>query len=196
VARAVSRMGLDYAVLTSVTRDDLPDGGASVFAATVRAVRELEPPPLVEVLVPDYRGDALAALLASRPAVFAHNLEVVERLTPGMRHRRFSYAGSLGTLEEARAIGGPDLVTKSSLLLGLGETEEEVEEALVDLREVGVDVLVLGQYLQPTAAHAPVEAYVHPTGSRRGPGGDARWASPSSRRDRWCARATAPPRRT
>jgi lipoic acid synthetase len=161
VAEAVAAMGLRYAVVTSVTRDDLPDGGASVFAATVRAIRALDPPVLAEVLVPDYLDGDLATVLDSNPEVVAHNVEVVERLTPALRHGRFSYRRSLRTLEQARATRADGLV-KSSILLGLGETEEEIEATMRDLRSVGVDVLVLGQYLRPTPGHAEVVEYVHP----------------------------------
>ncbi len=161
VAEAVHSMGLEYAVLTSVSRDDLPDGGASVFAATVRAIQGLTPPPRTEVLVPDYGPEALDTVLAAGPDVLAHNLEVVERLTPLLRHHQFGYRSSLDVLQRATASawGG---VVKSSLLLGLGETEEEVSQALDDLLAAGTRILVLGQYLQPTREHAPVVEYVPP----------------------------------
>ncbi|MDD5306001.1 MAG: lipoyl synthase [Deltaproteobacteria bacterium] len=158
VARAATEMGLDYAVVTSVTRDDLPDGGASLFAATVRALKTLDRPPLVEVLVPDYLGADLDAVLSARPEVLAHNIEVVERLAPAMRHPRFSYVRSLEALAQAAGRA----ITKSSILLGLGETSGEVERAMADLRDAGVAILVLGQYLRPTAKHAPVVEYVDP----------------------------------
>ncbi|MBW2534937.1 MAG: lipoyl synthase [Deltaproteobacteria bacterium] len=161
VAVATAEMGLEYAVLTSVTRDDLPDGGAAIFAATVNEIHALAPPPLVEVLIPDYRGPDLEAVLAAGPDVLAHNLEVVERLTAPMRHRRFSFERSLGVLAEARQIA-PGTLTKSSLMLGLGESGDEIRAAMGSLREVGVDILVLGQYLQPTRDHAAVVEDVHP----------------------------------
>jgi len=161
VAEAAAEMGLDYAVLTSVTRDDLPDGGASAFAEAVRRLRALQPAPLVEVLIPDYSGEELSTVLGARPDVLAHNVEVVERLTPHLRHRRFSYRRSLGVLAEVRH-STPGLLTKSSILLGLGETRAEVLRTMADLREVGVEILVLGQYLQPTRDHAPVLQYVPP----------------------------------
>jgi lipoyl synthase len=162
VAEAVLKMGLKYAVVTSVTRDDLADGGASVFADTVRAIKALPTGPLAEVLTPDYRDGPLDTVLEARPHVFAHNIEVVERLSARMRHARFDYRRSLETLEQARARGAEGLVTKSSILVGLGETGDEITATMRDLRAVGVDVLVLGQYLQPTRSHAEVEAYVHP----------------------------------
>lgn len=160
VARAASRMGLDYAVVTSVTRDDLPDGGATVFADTVRELKALDPAPMVELLTPDYLDADLAVVLDSGPAVFAHNVEVVERLCPSMRHGRFTYARSLECLASAAAKGGS--IVKSSIMLGLGETDEEVRRTMSDLRSAGVEILVLGQYLQPTRDHAGVVEYVPP----------------------------------
>ena len=159
VAAAAREMGLDYTVVTSVSRDDLPDGGAGQFAATVRALKEALPGSRVELLIPDYLGGDLDSVLAARPDVLAHNIEVVERLTPLLRHRRTSYRRSLEVLALAR---GEEVLTKSSILLGLGEVPAEVEQALADLRGVGVDILVLGQYLQPTRRHAPVAEFVHP----------------------------------
>ena len=161
VAEAVRSMGLEYAVLTSVTRDDLPDGGAGVFAATLQALQGLTPSPRTEVLTPDYGPGALDTVLAAGPHVLAHNLEVVERLTPLLRHHSFGYRSSLAVLQRASASawGG---VVKSSLLLGVGETEAEVSRALDDLLAAGTRILVLGQYLQPTRAHAPVVEYVPP----------------------------------
>jgi len=163
VARAIRDLGLRYVVLTSVNRDDLPDGGAAHFAATVRALRREAPSILVEVLIPDYGGEGLATLAAAAPDVIAHNLETVERLTPLVRDRRASYRRSLRTLEEARRLS-PRSFTKSSLMLGLGERDEEVRAALRDLRESGVELLTIGQYLRPTSAprHLPVAAYVEP----------------------------------
>ncbi|MBN1770799.1 MAG: lipoyl synthase [Deltaproteobacteria bacterium] len=160
-ARCAEVLALDYVVLTSVTRDDLPDGGAAVFAATIAAVRALPRRPRVEVLIPDLRGAALATVVAARPDVLAHNLEVVRRLTPRVRHPRCDYDRSLAVLEEARELD-PRLALKSSLLLGLGETPDELLAALGDLRRVGVDTVVLGQYLRPTRENVPVERYVPP----------------------------------
>lgn len=154
-------MGLSHVVLTSVTRDDLVDGGASVFAETVRRLKTLRPAPRVELLLPDLTGEALEAVLAADPDVVAHNVEVVERLTPELRHARFTYRRSLEVLRQARG-RPPGRITKSSILLGLGETEAEVTRTMADLREVGVRILALGQYLQPTRDHAPVVAYLAP----------------------------------
>ncbi len=159
VARSAARMGLDHVVVTSVTRDDLPDGGAGAFAETIRQVRGLERWPRVEVLTPDYRGAALDTVLEAGPDVFAHNVEVVERLTPRLRHPRFSYRRSLAVLAEA---AGQGALTKSSIMLGVGEDRDEVLAAMDDLREAGVEILVLGQYLQPTRDHEPVAQYLPP----------------------------------
>jgi len=161
VAAAAATMGLTYAVLTSVTRDDLPDGGASVFADTLAALSGLTPPPRTEVLIPDYGPGALDTVLSAHPSVLAHNLEVVERLAPKLRHPRFSYRRSLSVLKRAAdsTWGGR---VKSSLLLGLGETRDEVHRALDDLLAAGTHVLVLGQYLQPSRGHAPVTEYLSP----------------------------------
>jgi lipoic acid synthetase len=161
VAEAAAEMGLDYAVVTSVTRDDLDDGGASHFAATVRALRALEKPPLVELLAPDYLGAPLEAVVDAGPDVFAHNVEVVERLQPALRHGRFDFRRSLATLEAAKA-RDPRLVTKSSILLGLGETGDELEDTMRALRSAGVGILALGQYLRPSPRHAEVVEYVAP----------------------------------
>jgi lipoyl synthase len=164
VARAAAQWELRWVVLTSVDRDDLPDGGAAHFAATVRAIAERSPATRVEVLVPDFAGDAdaIGTVLDACPAVFAHNLEVVERLTPHSRDRRASYARSLEVLRVAKALR-PDGLTKSSLMLGLGESDEEILASLEDLREAGVDAVTLGQYLQPNPRCMPVERYVEPS---------------------------------
>jgi lipoic acid synthetase len=160
VAAAASQMGLDYVVVTSVTRDDLEDGGASAFADTVAAVKQLDPPPLVELLIPDLLDRDLEAVLDARPDVLAHNVEVVERLTPVMRHARFDYRRSLRVLVQAAARG--EAITKSSIMVGLGESDEDVRSAMGDLRDAGVRILVLGQYLRPSRAHADVVEYVSP----------------------------------
>lgn len=162
VARAVKAMGLKHAVVTSVTRDDLPDGGAGVFAATIRALRSASPGTSVEVLTPDFQGSesALAAVLEARPDVFAHNLETVRRLTPAIRSSA-SYERSLAVLRFA-ASWSPPVAVKSGLMLGLGETDAEVVESLGDLRAAGCRWLTLGQYLAPTARHAPVARFVTP----------------------------------
>jgi lipoic acid synthetase len=162
-AESVRLMELDYVVLTSVDRDDLPDGGAAHFAATVRAVREASPQTLVEVLIPDFRGDpvALATLLASRPDVVAQNLETVERLTHPVRDPRAGYRQTLELLARVKRMA-PGTFTKSSLMLGLGEREDEVRTALADLRAAGAEFVTLGQYLRPTPEHLPVQRYVTP----------------------------------
>ena len=166
VAEAARRMGLRYVVLTSVDRDDLADGGASHFAATVREVRRLVPGARVEVLTPDFRGDgeALGALLDSGPDVFNHNIETVPRLFPRLRPQG-RYRLSLDVLAAARRIR-PGQVTKSGLMVGLGETDEEVARVLSDVRAAGVDIVTIGQYLRPTRAHEPVHRYVTPEGFR------------------------------
>lgn len=154
-------MDLAYVVVTSVTRDDLEDGGASVYAQTVRCLKGLSPAPRVELLIPDYTGAELEAVLEAGPDVLAHNLEVVERLTGPLRHRNFSYRRSLEVLRQVRKLA-PHVATKSSIMLGLGEDEDEVLAAMSDLRDVEVEILVLGQYLQPTGENAPVHRYVPP----------------------------------
>lgn len=162
-AEAVRLMGLDYVVLTSVDRDDLPDQGASHLAETIRAVREASPGTLVEILIPDFRGEAglVETVAASGPHVLAHNLETVERLTPSVRDARAGYRQSLEILREAGR-RRPRLVTKSSLMMGLGETRDEVLQAMRDLRAAGVRVLTLGQYLRPSDWHLAVERFVPP----------------------------------
>lgn len=161
VAEAAARMGLGHVVLTSVSRDDLPDGGAAVYAETIRTVRCRLPGASIEVLVPDYLGAALETVVSAAPDVFAHNVETVERLTPALRHPRFGYEKSLTVLREAKRLH-PAMRTKSSLLLGLGETRSEIAGGLEDLRAAGVSFIALGQYLRPTASHAPVARYVEP----------------------------------
>ncbi|HEY8485995.1 MAG TPA: lipoyl synthase [Limnochordales bacterium] len=163
VAQAVEELGLQYVVLTSVDRDDLPDGGAQHFARTVRAIKARTPHVRVEALTPDFQGDlrAVEVVVDSGLDVFAHNLETVRRLTPRVRDPRAGYDQSLAVLAHAKA-HRPDVLTKSSLMLGLGETEQELREAMEDLRRVGVDILTLGQYLRPTRHHLPVERYVTP----------------------------------
>ena len=163
VAEAIARLGIRYVVLTSVDRDDLPDGGASHFAATIRAIKERAPGVLVEALTPDFQGDlkAVETVLDAGPEVYAQNLETVRRLTPKVRDPRAGYEQTLKVLAHAKRYR-PEVLTKSSLMLGLGEREEEILEAMRDLRAAGVDILTLGQYLRPTPAHLPVERYVPP----------------------------------
>jgi len=162
-AESVELMGLHYVVLTSVDRDDLPDGGAGHFAATVRAVRRRCPQTLIEVLIPDFQGDerALAAIVAARPDVVAQNLETVERLTRPVRDPRAGYGQTLELLARVKRLDATRF-TKSSIMLGLGERDDEVRAAMVDLRAAGVDFLTLGQYLRPTSRHLPVQAWVSP----------------------------------
>ena len=155
IARLVGHAGLRYVVITSVDRDDLPDLGAGHFRKVLDALRSLESPPRVELLIPDYREARLQAVLEGLPDVLAHNLETTRRLTPSVRDRRASYEGSLEVLRQAREMA-PSLWTKSSLMLGLGESRDEVLEAMGDLRNAGVRILTLGQYLRPTVRHLPV----------------------------------------
>ncbi len=163
VAEATRRMRLRHVVITAVARDDLADGGAAHFQRTIAAVRALNPGIVIEVLTPDFndRDDAIDTVLAARPEVFNHNLETVRRLTPAVRSRA-TYDRSLSVLRKARARADASLTTKSGLMLGLGETEPEVIEAMRDLRAVGCGILTLGQYLQPTTAHLPVVEFVSP----------------------------------
>jgi lipoic acid synthetase len=166
VAEAASRMGLRYVVLTSVDRDDLPDGGASHFAAVVRAVREALPAAGIEVLTPDFKGDraAIEAVLEAGPEVFNHNIETVPRLFKHLRAQG-RYDVSLEVLAAAKAIR-PRQATKSGLMVGLGETDDEVLAVLNDLRDQGVDIVTIGQYLRPTREHEPVHRYVTPEAFR------------------------------
>lgn len=163
VAEAIAAMNLDYVVLTSVDRDDLPDGGAAHFARTVEAIRAAHPRILIEVLIPDFQGDqaALDCLIAARPDVIAHNLETVKRLTRSVRDVRASYERSLEVLAYIKQ-RDPSRYTKSALMLGLGETEAEIHTALDDLRAHQVDIVTIGQYLQPTRKHLPVQTFVSP----------------------------------
>lgn len=162
VAAAARALGLRHAVVTSVTRDDLPDGGAAHFARTVGAIRGRCPEATVEVLVPDFGGreDCVRTVLAGGPDVFNHNVETVPRLYPRVRPQG-DYARSLAVLSAARA-AAPGAIIKSGLMVGLGEGEGEVLAVLADLRRVGCDVVTLGQYLQPSPAHLPVAEYLHP----------------------------------
>jgi lipoic acid synthetase len=163
VAVAVAEMGLHYVVLTSVDRDDLPDGGAAHFAQVVREIKARDPRVKVETLTPDFQGNLedVETVLASGVDVFAHNIETVRRLTPTVRDSRAGYDQSLAVLDRAKR-HRQDVLTKSSIMLGLGETEEEIRETMRDLRRAGVDILTLGQYLRPTQHHLPVARYVPP----------------------------------
>jgi lipoyl synthase len=163
VAEAARRMGLRHVVITAVARDDLKDGGADHFRRTVEEVRRLSPEIVIEVLTPDFLDDerAIDSVLASNPHIFNHNLETVRRLTPGVRHRA-TYDRSLSVLRKVKALRGDSVYTKSGLMLGLGERETEVLEAMQDLRAAQCDILTLGQYLQPTLKHLPVLEFVTP----------------------------------
>ncbi len=171
VAQAAKDLGLRYVVVTSVTRDDLPDGGAGMFAATVREIRSMLPASTVEVLTPDFEGEDedIAAVLAAGPHVFNHNVETVRRLQSTIRPAA-DYDRSLSVLRFAsawsacarRAGKRPRIVTKSGLMVGLGETDEEIRETMRELRSVGCEWLTVGQYLSPSGQHAPVARYVKP----------------------------------
>jgi lipoic acid synthetase len=160
VAEAVAAMNLRHAVVTSVNRDELPDGGAAIFADTIRAIRRVKPECTVEVLIPDFQGSepALMTVLAAQPDILNHNTETVPRLYPTVRPQA-RYDRSLELLRRAKAAG---TVTKTGLMVGLGETADELLAVLTDLRGVGCDVLTVGQYLQPTREHLPVVRYYDP----------------------------------
>jgi lipoyl synthase len=163
VARSVARMGLRHAVITSVDRDDLPDKGASAFVGVIRQIRRQAPSCKVEVLTPDFQGKEmpLARVIAERPDVFNHNVEVAPRLYP-LARRGSTWERSLRVLENAKAMGGDEVVTKSGLMVGLGESFDEMVDALGQLRQRGVQVLTIGQYLRPTERHLPIVRYWHP----------------------------------
>jgi lipoyl synthase len=163
VAEATQRLHLRHVVITAVARDDLAEGGADHFGRTIEAVRALNPGTIIEVLTPDFnaRETAIDIVVAAQPHIFNHNLETVRRLTPAVRSRA-TYDRSLAVLGQVKAKAAGKLYTKSGLMLGLGETEEELFTALADLRREGCDLLTLGQYLQPTLKHLPVVDYVTP----------------------------------
>lgn len=162
IVAAVNKLGLRYAVITSVTRDDLPDGGASQFAQTINAIHEYDSNIPVEVLIPDFKGStsALQTVMNASPAVINHNVETMPRLYPEVRPGA-NYQRSLELLEKARLLNG-NFITKSGLMLGLGETRGEVIEVMTDLREAGCDLLTIGQYLQPSLSHHKVVKYIPP----------------------------------
>jgi lipoic acid synthetase len=165
LAQTAARMSLDHVVVTSVDRDDLPDRGAGHYAATIRALRAKVPAASVEVLTPDFLGceeTALELVLAERPDVFNHNIETVRRLHPSMRGAKASYDKALWLLRRAKELADYPVLTKSGIIVGLGERNDEVVETLHDLRSHGVDVVTIGQYLQPSAKHAPIDRWVHP----------------------------------
>jgi lipoyl synthase len=163
IAESVELMGLKYVVLTSVDRDDLPDGGAAHFARTVRAIKTRTPHAKVEALTPDFGGnlESVTEVVNSGIEVFAQNIETVERLTHPVRDPRAGYHQTLRVLEHAKTVR--DVFTKTSLMLGLGESRQEITQAMLDLRAAGVDIVTFGQYLQPTRNHLPVERYVPPS---------------------------------
>jgi len=165
VARAVRKMGLKYAVVTSVTRDDLPDGGAGIFAETIREIRKTNPRCRIEVLIPYLEGKALRKVLDAGPGVLSHNIEVVRRLFPQARPKG-DYEKSLRLLENVK-LSRPNILTKSGFMLGLGETEREIAETMKDLRKAKCDLLTIGQYLQPARRHLPVRKYYHPDEFRK-----------------------------
>ncbi len=160
VARSVELMGVKHCVITSVDRDDLKDGGSDIWARTIRAIRRRTPATTMETLIPDFQGkwENLAVVTEAGPDILSHNLETVRRLTKQVRVQA-KYDRSLEVLMRSKRAG---LRTKSGIMLGLGETDQEVEESMDDLRSVGVDILTLGQYLQPTKAHLPVHEFIHP----------------------------------
>lgn len=163
VAEAVAHMKLNHTVVTMVTRDDLKDGAAAHIAAAIRAIRKASPSTVIEVLTSDFNGneDALAAVMDARPHIFNHNLETVERLSPIVRFRA-KYRQSLHVLQRAAEMAPGMVVTKSGIMLGLGETREEIARTMDDLREHGVTVLTMGQYLRPSPRHLPVMEYIRP----------------------------------
>lgn len=163
VAEATKRLGLRHVVVTAVARDDLADGGAAHFQTTIESIRKLNPGIIIEVLTPDFQDDdaAIGMVLTARPHIFNHNLETVRRLTPSVRHRA-TYDRSLSVLGKVKRKAGSSIHTKSGMMLGLGETEVEVLEAMRDLRSAQCDMLTLGQYLQPTLQQRPVVEFVTP----------------------------------
>jgi lipoic acid synthetase len=165
LAQAAAQMGLGHVVVTSVDRDDLPDRGAGHFAATIRALKRKLPASSVEVLTPDFldvEEDALRVVLAARPDVFNHNIETVRRLHRQMRGAKASYDKALWLLARAKELADYRVLTKSGIIVGLGESNDEVVETMRDLRAHGVDVVTIGQYLQPSSKHAPIDRWVHP----------------------------------
>jgi len=161
VAEAVAALGLEYTVITSVTRDDLPDGGASHFAKTIKVIKERTPEIKVEILIPDFQGstDALDEVIQAEPDVINHNLETVESLYPQIKRPKENYQRSLKVLEMSKMNG---TVTKSGLMLGLGEKEEEILQTFSDLRRASCELLTIGQYLQPTPSNVPLKKYYSP----------------------------------
>jgi lipoyl synthase len=165
LAHAAAQMQLKHVVVTSVDRDDLPDKGAAHYAATIRALKAKLPAASVEVLTPDFLGyeeEALRVVLAERPEVFNHNIETVRRLHRRMRGAKVEYDGALWLLRRAKEVADYPVLTKSGIIVGLGETNDEIVETMRDLRAHGVDVVTIGQYLQPSSKHAQIDRWVHP----------------------------------
>ena len=165
LAQTAKQMGLKHVVVTSVDRDDVPDRGAGHYAATIRALKRAVPAASIEILTPDFLGveeQALVTILAERPHVFNHNIETVRRLHRRMRGAKASYDKALWLLERAKALADYPVLTKSGIIVGLGETNDEVVETMRDLRAQGVDVVTIGQYLQPSPKHATIDRWVHP----------------------------------
>ena len=165
LAETAREMGLSHVVVTSVDRDDLPDRGAAHYAATIRALRKHVPDASVEVLTPDFLGveeQALTVVLAERPEVFNHNIETVRRLHRNMRGAKVEYETALSLLDRAKELADYPVLTKSGIIVGLGETNDEVLETMSDLRDHRVDVVTIGQYLQPSSKHAAIDRWVHP----------------------------------
>jgi lipoyl synthase len=165
VAQAAAQMELKHVVVTSVDRDDVADRGAAHYAATIRAIKAKLPAATVEVLTPDFLGveeDALATVIGARPEVFNHNIETVRRLHRQMRGGKADYGRALWLLQRAKEVADYDVLTKSGIIVGMGETNDEVVETLRDLRAHGVDVVTIGQYLQPSSKHATIDRWVHP----------------------------------
>ena len=170
LAQAAAQMELTHVVVTSVDRDDVPDRGAGHYAATIRALKRKLPHASVEVLTPDFLGveeEALRTVLAARPEVFNHNIETVRRLHRRMRGAKASYDKALWLLRRAKELSDYPVLTKSGIIVGLGETNDEIVETMRDLRAHGVDVVTIGQYLQPSSRHAPIDRWVHPNEFRR-----------------------------
>jgi lipoic acid synthetase len=169
LAEAVKSLGLKYVVITSVDRDDLPDGGAGHFAECVAAIREKSPNTIIELLIPDLNADpsSVKIVVDSMPDVISHNIETVERLTPMVRDHRASFRQSLATLRLAQMLSDGGIITKSGLMVGFGEKEDEVRSALEALRDAGVEVVTIGQYLSPSPGHLRVEEFITPEAFKR-----------------------------
>lgn len=163
ISSSIGKLNLEYVVLTSVDRDDLPDGGSEHFAQTIVEIKKKDSKVIVEVLIPDFKGDwsALQKIIDAKPEVIAHNIETIERLTPTVRDKRAGYKQTLDLLAQVKKVDS-SIFTKSSIMIGLGETEEEVFKTMEDLRSVDTDILTLGQYLRPTKKHLPVVEFVTP----------------------------------